>query len=82
MMGYAYGFGSLLLWTGEKLAPLVLIVPHLLQMVLVNSPSAQSKLGSYSLQSQQLCLDGIILVGLIMCTTVDLSIAAKKKTNK
>lgn len=51
-------------------------------MVLVNSPSAQSKLGSYSLQSQQLCLDGIILVGLVMCTTVDLSIAAKKKAKK
>jgi hypothetical protein len=52
IMGYMYGFGSLLLWTGEKFAPLILIVPHLIQMILVNSPSAQSKLGAYSLQSQ------------------------------
>lgn len=77
-MGYAYGFGSLLLWTGEKFAPLILIVPHLLQMILVNSPSSQQKLGVYSLQSQQLCMDGIILCALIMCTSLDLSIASKK----
>lgn len=40
MMGYLYGIGSLLLWTGEKWATLILIVPHVIQMVLVNSPSA------------------------------------------
>ena len=39
--GYFYGFGSILLWTGEKFAPLILIVPHVVQMALVNSPSAQ-----------------------------------------
>lgn len=49
-MGYLYGFGSLLLWTGEKWAALILIVPHLIQTVLVNSPSAQLKLGNYNLQ--------------------------------
>lgn len=40
MMGYLYGVGSLLLWTGEKWATLILLVPHVIQMVLVNSPSA------------------------------------------
>jgi hypothetical protein len=39
-MGYLYGVGSLLLWTGEKWATLILLVPHVVQMVLVNSPSA------------------------------------------
>jgi hypothetical protein len=28
VMGYFYAFGSILLWTGEKYAPLILIVPH------------------------------------------------------
>lgn len=40
MMGYLYGIGSLLLWTGEKWATLILFVPHVIQMVMVNSPSA------------------------------------------
>jgi hypothetical protein len=47
-MGYMYGFGALLLWTGEKWASLILIVPHLIQTILVNSPSAQLKIGSYN----------------------------------
>lgn len=48
IMGYLYGFGSLLLWTGEKWATVILIVPHIIQTVLVNSPSAQMKLGSFN----------------------------------
>jgi hypothetical protein len=43
-MGYMYAFGALLLWTGEKWASIILIVPHLIQIVLVNSPSAQLKI--------------------------------------
>lgn len=52
IMGYAYGFGGLLLWTGEKWAPLILMVPHVIQTVLVNSPSPQQRLGFYNLQQQ------------------------------
>lgn len=29
-MGYMYAFGALLLWTGEKWASIILIVPHLI----------------------------------------------------
>lgn len=28
IMGYLYGFGGLFLWTGERWAPLILLVPH------------------------------------------------------
>ncbi len=49
-MGYLYGFGALLLWTGEKWASLILIVPHLIQTILVNSPSAQLNVSKYNQQ--------------------------------
>jgi hypothetical protein len=29
VMQYLYGFGGLLLWTGEKWAVLILILPHI-----------------------------------------------------
>jgi len=83
-MGYLYGFGALLLWTGEKWASLILIVPHLIQTVLVNSPSAQLNISKYNSQQQSLELDLIILAGLIMLTGSELNISSgsKKKQTK
>ena len=84
LMGYLYGFGALLLWTGEKWASLILIVPHLIQTVLVNSPSAQLNISKYNSQQQSLELDLIILAGLIMLTGSELNISSgsKKKQTK
>ena len=79
IMGYLYGFGALLLLTGEKWASLILIVPHLLQTVLVNSPSAQLNISKYNSQQQSLELDLIILAGLIMLTGTELNISSSSK---
>jgi len=81
-MGYLYGFGAIFLWTGEKWASLILIVPHLVQTVLVNSPSAQLNISKYNLQQQSLELDLIILAGLFMLTGAQLDISSKKKQAK
>lgn len=50
VMFYLYSLGGVLLWTGEKVALIALIIPHIVQTILVNSPSAQRNLGQYNTQ--------------------------------
>ena len=38
-LGYAYGFGTLLLLTGERFAPLICCIPHIIHAVITNAPS-------------------------------------------
>ena len=39
IVGYAYGFGSLLFLTGETLAALILVVPHFVVSLVTNGPT-------------------------------------------
>lgn len=38
IMGYGCAFGSLLLWTGEKWAALILIIPQFLYAAVLHGP--------------------------------------------
>ena len=39
IFGYCCAFGSLLLWTGEKWAALILMVPHFILSMVTNGPT-------------------------------------------
>ena len=40
-MGYACAFGSLLLWTGEKWAAFILLIPQCLYALVIHGPMHQ-----------------------------------------
>ena len=79
LLGYAYGFGTLLLLTGEKWAPLILCVPHLIVSVITNAPSQAKKQTTFGASEQAWILDLMILISMIMITGSELKIAQKKK---
>ena len=78
MMGYAWAFGSLLLWTGEKWAALILLVPHVLFTVVVNGPTQAKTMTTFGRMDQAWVLDFAIVAALLMITGSHLSIASSK----
>ena len=74
LLGYMYGFGTLLLLTGEKWAALILCLPHLVVSVITNAPS-QAKTSTYFGTAEQAwCFDLMILLSMILITGSDLKI--------
>lgn len=76
IMGYMYGFGSLLLLTGEKWAALLLLVPHVIHALITNAPNSATSYKGYSTQEQSYILDIMILAALVMVSGSHLSIAS------
>ena len=82
-LGYAYGFGTLLLLTGEKWAALILCIPHLIVSVITNAPSQAKTSTMFGTAEQGWCFDLMILFSMIMITGSSLQIASvKKETGK
>ena len=79
--GYLYGFGSLLLLSGEKWAALVLLVPHVMHALITNAPNSATSYKNFSVQEQSYLLDLIITAALVMITGSQLSIASEKPKN-
>ena len=77
-MGYLYGFGSLLLLTGEKWAAMILLVPHVIHALITNAPNSATSYKGFSIQEQSYILDIIIIAALVMITGSQLSIASSK----
>jgi len=76
ILGYMYGFGSLLLLTGEKWAALILLVPHCLHALLTNAPSSATTYNGFNLMQQSWINDLLIACALIMVTGLDLQISS------
>ena len=68
VLGYMYGFGTLLLLTGEKWAALILCVPHVIVSVITNAPSQAKTSTSFGTAEQGWCFDIMILLSMIMIT--------------
>lgn len=49
LFGYMYGFGSLLLLSGEKWAALVLLVPHVMHALITNAPNSATSYKNFSI---------------------------------
>ena len=79
ILGYMYGFGAILLFTGEKWASLILCVPHLIVSVITNAPSQAKKQTTFGAQEQAPMFDLMILIAMIMITGSELKIAQQKK---
>ena len=80
MLGYLYGFGSLLLLTGEKWAALLLLVPQLIHTVITNSPNVATNYKGFSVSEQSYILDFLIIAALVFITGSQLSIASTTKS--
>ena len=76
---YANGFGSLLLWTGEKYAALILFVPLFLYSVILNGPNYAKTQTVFGRQEQSWYLDLILMASCVMMTGSHLCIASTKK---
>jgi hypothetical protein len=48
VFGYMYGFGSLLLISGEKWAAYVLLIPHLMHALITNAPNSATSYKNFS----------------------------------
>jgi hypothetical protein len=79
--GYMYGFGSLLLLSGEKWAALILLVPHCMHALITNAPNSATSYKNFSIQEQSYLLDTIIAAVLILISGSQLSIASEKPKN-
>ena len=66
MLGYLYGFGSLLLLTGEKWASLILLVPQIAHALLTNAPNSATSYKGFSTQEQSYLLDLMLVAALVM----------------
>ena len=82
VFGYMYIFGSLLLLTGEKMAALILCIPHLCLAAVTATPTAVNATGKFNQHMMGCGLDLMILAGLIMVTGYDLSISTPGSGNK
>ena len=51
IFGYGLGFGSLLLWTGEKFASLILVIPAFLYAIILNGPTYAKTQTTFDRQS-------------------------------
>ena len=76
---YANGFGSLLLWTGEKYAALILLVPLFLYSVILNGPNYAKTQTVFGRQEQGWYLDCILMAACVMMSGSHLSISSTKK---
>ena len=79
VMGYCYGFGSLLLWTGEIWASLILLVPHVLHSLIIHGPIYAKTQTFFDRADQAWVLDFTIIAALLMVTGSHLQIASPKK---
>lgn len=66
VFGYMYGFGTLLLFSGDKWASYLLIVPHLLHALITNAPNSATNYKNFSLQEQSYLLDVLIFAALVI----------------
>ena len=82
VLGYAYGFGTLLLLTGEKWSALLLCVPHLIVSVITNAPSQAKTATTFGTAEQAWLFDVMILLSMVMITGSSLQIAASGKPKK
>ena len=73
-IGYAFGFGSLLLLTGEKYSALLLCVPHVIVSVITNAPSQAKTVTTFGPSEQAWLLDLMIFISMILITGSSLQI--------
>ena len=76
---YVWGFGSLLLWTGEKFAALLLLFPHVAYTLILHGPLQAKTMTTFQRADQAMLLDFAIVATLLMITGSHLSIASDKK---
>ena len=87
IIGYMYGFGTLLLLTGEVLAAFILIIPHVLVATIQNGPTFAKTQTVWGTAEQAWLFDLAILFSLFMVLGSKLSIdemfgSGKKKQGK
>ena len=68
ILGYCFGFGSLLLWTGEVWAGLILLVPHVLHSVIIHGPMYAKTQTVFDRSEQAWVIDFAIVAALLMIT--------------
>ena len=78
-MGYGCAFGSLLLWTGEKWAAAILLIPQFLYTAIINGPMHAKTQTTFGRPEQAWVLDCMIMTALIMITGSNLQIASANK---
>lgn len=74
VMGYGYLFGSLLLVTGETMAGFILMLPHIAQAAVANTPSTLNAPVKINQALLGMCFDIMLLGGLVMVTGCELNI--------
>jgi len=79
IFGYCCAFGSLLLWTGERWAALILLIPHVIYSIVINGPTYAKTQTSFGRLEQAWVLDFAIMFALMMVTGSQLSIASTSK---
>ena len=77
--GYVWGFGSLLLLTGEKWAAMLLLIPHVLHTIILHGPLQAKTMTAFQRADQAMLLDFAIVAALLMITGSQLSISSDKK---
>ena len=78
-MGYGCAFGSLLLWTGEKWAAMILLIPQILYSAIVNGPLHAKTQTVFGRAEQAWMIDVMIMCALLMITGSNLQIASVNK---
>ena len=76
IFGYGLGFGSLLLWTGEKFASLILVIPAFLYAIILNGPTYAKTQTTFDRQSQMWIIDFALVFVLIAIAGGNLAIAS------
>ena len=78
-MGYCCAFGSLLLWTGEKWAAMILLIPQIIYSAIINGPLHAKTQTVFGRPEQAWVLDVMIMCALLMITGSHLQIASANK---
>ena len=76
---YASGLGSLLLWTGEKWAAMILLIPQIILSAIYHGPLQQKTQTVFGRAEQAWIIDVMIMCALLMITGSNLQIASQNK---
>uniref|UniRef100_A0A7S3MNW6 Uncharacterized protein n=1 Tax=Favella ehrenbergii TaxID=182087 RepID=A0A7S3MNW6_9SPIT len=79
LFGYCCAFGSLLLWSGEKWASLILMIPDAAYALVIHGPMEGKTQTVFGRAEQAWVVDFAIVFVLFAITGAQLSIASEKK---
>jgi hypothetical protein len=75
VFGYMYVFGALLMLTGEKMAAIIILIPHACLTAVLATPTTLNSSEKFGFHMMGSVLDIMLIAGLIMMTGYELTIS-------